>query len=94
MADPCDLELRPSEGAASEAESIALRRDELPMNQAASVVISGSSDPGHKSPAEPAGGFRRALWPWAWLAVTGVITIGWLIGMGWAAVELVKLFAG
>jgi hypothetical protein len=94
MAKLGDLELRPSERAPSTAEPIPLRRDAPPINKAVFVAVSDSLDIGHK----PAAGLRRTLWPWlwpwAWLVVTGVVTLGWLIGIGWAAVELVKRFAG
>jgi hypothetical protein len=90
MAKLGDLELRPSERAPLTAEPIPLRRDEPPINKAVFVAVSDSLDIGHK----PAAGLRRTLWPWSWLVVTGVVTLGWLIGIGWAAVELVKRFAG
>jgi hypothetical protein len=37
-----------------------------------------------QSTAEPATGLRRlsALWPWVWLALMGVATLGWMIGLG------------
>jgi hypothetical protein len=57
-------------------------------------VVSGSVDVEQKSPTAPATGLRRARWPWAWLAVTGVVTLGWLIGIGWAAVEFVRWLWG
>jgi hypothetical protein len=31
------------------------------------------------------------LWPFAWLALTGVITAGWPFAIGWTAVEFVRL---
>ena len=53
-------------------------------------VVSGSLDVEQKSPTAPTTGPRQARWPWAWLAVTGVVTLGWLIGIGWVAVKLVR----
>jgi hypothetical protein len=49
-----------------------------------------------KSTAEPATGLGRlsALWPWVWLALMGVATLGWMIGLGWAAVALVRWLIG
>ena len=43
-----------------------------------------SFDNKQKSPTEPATGLRRlgALLPWVWLALTGVATLGWMIGLG------------
>ena len=55
--------------------------------------VSGSLDVEKKLPTAPAPGLRRARWPWAWLALTGVVTLGWLIGIGWAAVKLVRWLA-
>jgi hypothetical protein len=54
----------------------------------------GDTDDEQKSPTEPATGLRRALWPWAWLAVTGVVALAWAIALCWAAVELVRWLAG
>jgi hypothetical protein len=47
-----------------------------------------------KSPTKPATGIRRlsALWPWVWLM--GVVTLGWMIGLGWVTVALVGWFIG
>jgi hypothetical protein len=49
-----------------------------------------------KSTAKPATGMRRyrALLPWVWLALMGVATLGWMIGLGWAAVAVVKWLIG
>jgi hypothetical protein len=49
-----------------------------------------------KSPTKPATGIRRlsALWPWVWLALMGVVTLGWMIGLGWVTVALVGWFIG
>ena len=56
----------------------------------------GPIDIEQQSQAESATGLRRvrALWPMALIAIAGVATVGWLIGLGWAAVELVRTFAG
>jgi hypothetical protein len=58
--------------------------------------VLGSMDIEQKSQTESATGLRRvrALWPMALLAIAGVATLGWLIGIGWAAVELVRRLAG
>ncbi len=63
-------------------------RDELARNKAAPADVLGSFDIEQRSPAT---GLRRlgALWPLAWLALAGVATLGWIIGLGWAAVALV-----
>jgi hypothetical protein len=94
------MELGPSERGLSQANAKPSRRDEPAQNKAAFAVVLaspnielGSPNLGHKSPVEPATGHRRRVWPWAWLAVTGVVTLGWLIGIGWAAVELVEWLA-
>jgi len=50
-----------------------------------------------KSPTEAATDSRRlraALWPWTWFALAGVATLGWVFGIGWAAVALVQWLAG
>jgi hypothetical protein len=59
-------------------------------------AVLGSNDIEQQSQAESATGLRRirALWPMALIAIAGVATIGWLIGLGWAAVELVRTLAG
>jgi hypothetical protein len=58
--------------------------------------VSDSMDIEQKLPTEPATGLRRLkeLWPWAWLVVTGVATFGWLIGICWVGVALVRWLAG
>ena len=33
---------------------------------------------------------RAPIWPWIWLALTGVATVGWLCGLAWAAVALAR----
>jgi hypothetical protein len=54
--------------------------------------MTGSVNIEPKLPAELPTGWRRlrAQWPWVWLALTGVATVGWLIAMGWAAVAIVR----
>jgi hypothetical protein len=32
----------------------------------------------------------KELWPSAWLALTGVAMLGWIIGIGWVAVAVVR----
>jgi hypothetical protein len=36
----------------------------------------------------------KAVWPWAWLALEGVATIGWMIALGWAAVAFARWLLG
>ena len=36
----------------------------------------------------------RALWPWAFLALAGAITIAWAIALCWAALALFRWLAG
>jgi len=45
-----------------------------------------------KKLVEPTTGLRRlrALWPWAWLALAGAASVGWLIAIGWTAVTTVR----
>jgi hypothetical protein len=54
--------------------------------------VSGSLDIEQKLPTKPAAGLRRlrALWPWVWIALMGVANLGWMIGLGWVAVALVR----
>jgi hypothetical protein len=56
----------------------------------------GSMEIEQESQTKSATDQRRvtALWPMALLAVAGVANLGWLIGMAWAAVELVRTLAG
>jgi hypothetical protein len=41
-------------------------------------------------------GLRRAkvVGPWAWLALEGVATVGWLIAIGWTTVTLARWLLG
>jgi hypothetical protein len=59
-------------------------------------LVSDSLDIEQKSPTKSATGLRRlsALWPWVWLALSGVATLGWMTGLGWAAVRLVGWLIG
>jgi hypothetical protein len=45
-----------------------------------------------KSTTKPATGLRRLSS--VWLALMGVATLGWMIGLGWAAVALVRWLIG
>ena len=47
-------------------------------------------------PHEPPMGVRRSkpLWPWAWLALEGVATVGWLIAIAWATVAFARWLLG
>jgi hypothetical protein len=58
--------------------------------------VSGSLDDEQTSPIKPATSLRRlsGLWPWVWLALSGVATLGWMIGLGWAAARLVGWVIG
>jgi|SRR6476620_8308011 hypothetical protein len=93
-----DLELRTCERSLSKADAMPAdampsRRDELAQSTTVLAVHSYPLDIEEKSQAAPATGQRRKLWPWAWLAVTGLATLGWLFAIGWAAVELVHWLA-
>ena len=70
-------------------------RKEPVQNKVMPDPVLGSTNTEQKSPTEPKIGLRRlkALWPWAWIALTGVATLGWLIGIGWSAVALARWFA-
>ena len=59
-------------------------------------VVCGSLDIEQKSPIEPANRTRRilALWPWAWLAFAGVVTLGWAIALGGVAFAFVEWMVG
>lgn len=46
-----------------------------------------------KLATRPASPLRR-LGLWAWLVLLGIATVGWLIGIGWAVVELFRWVAG
>jgi hypothetical protein len=45
------------------------------------------------APHQTASGTRslRSL-PWVWIALTGLATFVWLVGIGWAAVNLFRWF--
>jgi hypothetical protein len=47
-------------------------------------------------PHEPATGlqWRKDIWPWSRLALEGVVTVGWVIAIGWTSVAFARwLFA-
>ena len=46
-----------------------------------------SKRPTNSEPNRPT---RAPIWPWLWLALTVVATVGWLIAIGWATVALAK----
>jgi hypothetical protein len=71
---------------------LSARREELERNKAAPVDVSGSMDIEQKSPTKPATGLRRilALWPWAFFAFAGVVTLAWAIALGCAAFAFVR----
>jgi len=89
-----DLELRSPERTLLAVKSVSSRRDEPVRNETVPDDVSGSLDIKQKSPSKPATGLRRLLWPWAWFALVGVATLGWVIGLGWAAFALVRWLAG
>jgi len=72
-------------------QSLSSRREE-PTNKVGPDDVLCSVDTERKLPAEPATGFGRptALWPVVWLALIGVVTLGWLIGIGWTVIELIR----
>jgi hypothetical protein len=37
---------------------------------------------------------RGPIWPYTWLALVAVATVGWLLGLGWAAMTIVRWLAG
>jgi hypothetical protein len=51
-----------------------------------------------KLPTEPAPAtsLRKegAIWPWVWLALVGVSTVGWLLALGWGALTFVRWLWG
>jgi hypothetical protein len=77
-------------------QSLRSRREEPVRNKGMSDCVSGSVNNEQKPPLESAISLRRVgrLWPWAWLAVTGVVTLGWLIAICWAGVELARWLTG
>jgi hypothetical protein len=52
---------------------------------------SGLLDIEQKPRTRPATRVQRvlALWPWAWLALAGVVTLAWAVALGWTAFALV-----
>jgi hypothetical protein len=69
-----------------------LPRDEPVRNKPALEVVPDSLDIEQKSPTEPATRLLRvlALWPWAWLAFAGVVTLAWAVALCWAAFAFVR----
>jgi hypothetical protein len=67
-----------------------------PRNKAAHEIVSGSWDIEQKTPSQPAIDSQpiRALWPWAFLALAGILTFAWAITLCWAAVALAQWLAG
>jgi hypothetical protein len=64
--------------------------------KAVPVDASALQDNEQRSPIQPATRVQRikALWPWAFLAFAGVITLAWAIGLGWAAFAFVRWLVG
>jgi hypothetical protein len=53
--------------------------------------VSASMNIKSKPPAvHPKPPTRAPIWPWLWIALTAVATVGWLIAIGWATVALAK----
>jgi hypothetical protein len=86
------FELRNSERTLSTIKPLPSPREEPVRNKAALEIVSGSLDIEQKSPTKPATRLQMvlALWPWALLALTGVITAAWAIALCWAAFALVR----
>jgi hypothetical protein len=89
-----NFELRSPEPANE--QSLWSRREESGRINVLPDEISGSLDIEQRSPADPETGHqrRRELWPWAWLALTGLATLGWVIGLGWVAFAVVRWLIG
>jgi hypothetical protein len=53
--------------------------------------VTGSVNIQSKLAIEPAPATKRrgAIWPLAWLALSGVAMVGWLLAIGWIAVTFV-----
>ena len=81
-----------SERILSTIKPLPLPRDEPVRSKPVLEVISGSLDLKQTLPVQPATQTRRILahWPWAWLALAGVVTIAWAIALGWAAFGFVQ----
>lgn len=87
-----DFELHSPKRNLIDDQSLSSGREEPVRNKGMPDGASGSADTEQKSPTKSATGLRRlgALWPAVWLALAGVATLGWLIGILWAAVKLVR----
>jgi hypothetical protein len=72
-------------------EPLPSKQDEPVQTKPTLEVIPGSSDQEQKS-VQRATSVRRILahWPWAWLALAGVVTIAWSIALCWAAFAYVQ----
>ena len=79
-----------------EVKPVSSPQPEPVRNEGALGDVSGSLDIERKPPTEPATGLHRitALWPGAFLALAGAVTLAWAIGLGWAAVALVRWLVG
>jgi hypothetical protein len=90
--DRKDLAMHGSRQQHSGSVAIELERLSLPGPD----DVSDSLDIKQKSPHEAATRLRRvlALWPWAFLALAGALTLAWAIALCWAAFALVRWLAG
>jgi hypothetical protein len=61
-----------------------------------SGTLSGSVNIKPKLQDERAMGSRKRapIWPYAWLALEGVATVGWVFALGWAAITLLGWLLG
>ena len=67
------------------------KRDGAQRNETPSNDNSGSMGIEQHKPVQPVAGVRRLRGlPWAWLVLSGVATLGWLIVIGWAAVKVFR----
>jgi hypothetical protein len=80
----------------SERTSSATKREDSALAKAVPADASALQDNEQRSPIQPATRVQRikALWPWAFLAFAGVITLAWAIGLGWAAFAFVRWLVG
>jgi hypothetical protein len=71
--------------------SLAIELDQ-PLSLCGPDVTSGLSDIEQKMPTQPATRAQRilALWPWAFLALAGLITLAWAIALYWGALAIVR----
>jgi hypothetical protein len=58
-----------------------------------SKTLSGPANIEPKLPNEQTTSLRRRapIWPYAWLALVGIATVGWALALGWVAIILGRL---